>query len=305
MDVSPVISVYPQFRINNPTLRYQLDPCEPGMLRSAPASQSIAAVSAQERGNLNQFRREALLAGRIVVYASITFTRSIDGIFPSIRAGRTEVVSVPLPESGAEPPPDEPISENTPPVEVEIDAEDDDISSDELELLSTLSAIRRQLEMEKSAGENGWNEITSDDDLENIKGLDMEILSAEESEEGDGLPLPNFGEVETEDEEHIPFSASGKADDNEQVEMPGSLSREEIRYQEKMREIQHLLNELRIRRLSENIQQLNDVLSGVIKKNVDLASKLVKVANRVGPNSHFPDLSLSSAVLGASLDFRT
>jgi len=71
-----------------------LDPGEPGLLRSARASESFLRVSAQERRNLHRLESEARLKGRKVIYSRIKYRFGLDGSFPTIRAGETTVVSV-------------------------------------------------------------------------------------------------------------------------------------------------------------------------------------------------------------------
>jgi len=77
----------------NPTLHYRLDPGEPGLLRSAPATHSQIAVTAQERHNAYRFSAQAARSGERVVFRQLTYTRAISGSFPSIRAGHTTVIT--------------------------------------------------------------------------------------------------------------------------------------------------------------------------------------------------------------------
>lgn len=90
-------------------LRYKLDPGEIGVLRSATPNQSTPLVTGQELGNLRQFTREAATRGDVVVLSNVEYkTDIVDGRL-SIRAGRTEVYSVPRgtrPNPPAEKPPD-------------------------------------------------------------------------------------------------------------------------------------------------------------------------------------------------------
>jgi len=306
MDVDFHTNPVTPFTINNPVLRYRLDPCEPGILKSAPASQSVAAVSAHERGNLSQFRREAALAGRMVVQESITFTRGVDGLFTSIRAGRTEVVSVPLPEDDVTQTReiDKPETSQPQPEVKDIVDTDKNISEDELELLTILSTIRRQLEENQSSEKSTWLESP-------------EFPPRAESNQGDSITLQP---QETQGEESSPLPYSGYEDTNigipadhpsisPYIEQPSheenhsQLKAEYARMQAEMRDVQHKLNEVMIRRLSANISQLNELLSGVISQNVNMASKLVQVVNHIGPYSHSPDLSSETPLLGAALDF--
>lgn len=306
MDVVPTTGFPSQFRIKNPVLRYRLDPCEPGMLRSAPASQSTAAVSAHERGNLTQFRREAALAGRMVVYSSITFTRGIDGLFPSVRAGRTEVVTVPMPDNSSEiAVVDTPQSDKPAPVTGKSEIA---LTNEELELLAALSSINRRLALELpqepalKAGPVISSELPSPERLdftspsEDLGKLEGPFILDEEREAG--TEQVNIFQ----DRESSPVTEDDKKPELGRIELP--LTKEEIRYQQEMREIRDKLNELMLKRMSANIAQLNEVITGVIRQNIDLVAVLVQVANRLAPDSHFGDLSGNVALLGSTLDFR-
>jgi len=307
MDVELRTNPVTSLTINDPVLRYRLDPCEPGLLKSAPASQSVAAVSAHERGNLSQFRREAAVAGRMVVQESITFTRGVDGLFTSLRAGRTEVVSVPLPEDDVTQTQDIDIPEKTSqpqPETEEVVESDKNISDDELELLTILSTIRRQLEENQSSEKNTW--LESPEFLPRVDSNqgDLITLQQQETQWDESGPLPSSGDEYT--NIGIPAdypSITPYIEQPAREETPPQSKAEYARMQAEMREVQHKLNELMIRRLSANISQLSDVLSGVIRQNVDMASKLVKVVNHIGPYSYFPDLSSDIPLLGAAIDF--
>jgi len=80
--------------VSNPTLLYQLDPGEPGLLKSAKANKSYLQVSAQERRNLNRLESEARMEGRRIIFSDIKYFYGRDGSYSTIRAGETTVVSV-------------------------------------------------------------------------------------------------------------------------------------------------------------------------------------------------------------------
>ena len=82
-------------RRDDPKLFFRLDPGEPGLLRSARASESAIKVTAQEQRNLNRFISEAVREGRQVIFADMKFRYGIDGQFASIRSGHTAVRSTP------------------------------------------------------------------------------------------------------------------------------------------------------------------------------------------------------------------
>ncbi|MDN5337650.1 MAG: hypothetical protein PWQ20_720 [Thermotogaceae bacterium] len=75
----------------NPTLGYKLDPGEPGLAYSAPASRSIIRVLSQEVSNLIAFKNEALRKGGVVIYSKISLDMQKRGIFLAAVAGKTEV----------------------------------------------------------------------------------------------------------------------------------------------------------------------------------------------------------------------
>ncbi len=78
----------------NPSLGFRLDPGEPGVLRSAPASQSTLRVAEQEGRNTRRLEAAALRAGRVVTRSTRTFTRGDTGSFLGTLAGQTRVESV-------------------------------------------------------------------------------------------------------------------------------------------------------------------------------------------------------------------
>jgi flagellin-specific chaperone FliS len=76
--------------IVNPLLGYKLDPGEPGIASSAPASLSIIRVLQQETGNLLAFKKEALQNGGYVVYSKISLDMQKRGAFLAAVAGKTQ-----------------------------------------------------------------------------------------------------------------------------------------------------------------------------------------------------------------------
>lgn len=76
----------------NPTLGYRLDPGEPGLAYSAPASRSILRVLFQEISNLVAFKKEAMREGGYVVYSNISLDLRKRGSFLAAVAGRTQVL---------------------------------------------------------------------------------------------------------------------------------------------------------------------------------------------------------------------
>ncbi len=306
MDVNLQTGHPPQVANSNPTLYYRLDPCEPGMLREASASQSVAAVSAHERGNLNQFRREAALAGRMVVQSSITFTRGIDGMFPSIRAGRTEVVTVPLPsrlpdlvtvpvESAIDPDPVEaPASDPSP------------VNKNEYELLAALSSLSRRLQayfpqpsqVNEVIKQNLSGIVSVDDDIhpstdEPPTAL-VEKLNPENKRESFELLDPDI------------VVDSHKQPDAQVPDMTvtrRNASFDDTRYRQELEKVHEQLNELMAHRVSVNIEQLSKILTDIIQQNLGLITGLIQVANRISPEAQFNDLSGTVPILGSALDF--
>ncbi len=94
--------------LRDPTLRYRLDPGEPGVRTDAPASQSAFLVTSQELRNQTRLTRVAIAKGEVVVTASSTFTPGIDGAYLSVRSGLTKVVTRQPRELAAPPPPEQP-----------------------------------------------------------------------------------------------------------------------------------------------------------------------------------------------------
>lgn len=84
----------------NPTLRYKLDPGEPGIASPAPASQSVGKVASHELTNLRRFKREAAEEGGIVVESSIYLNFQHKGAFLAATSGRSKA-RVLIPEEKA------------------------------------------------------------------------------------------------------------------------------------------------------------------------------------------------------------
>jgi len=92
-----------QNALHDPRLFFRLDPGEPGLLRSARASDSVRRVTQQEQRNIRRLENQARRAGREVLFSRITYRFGIDGSFSSIRAGRTVVVSRERPDRSLTP----------------------------------------------------------------------------------------------------------------------------------------------------------------------------------------------------------
>jgi len=318
MDVSHAVYQPVEYRLNDPLLRYKLDPGEPGMLRSARASDSIAAVSAQERGNLNQFKREAFIAGRVIIHESITFTRGIEGLFSTIRAGLTEVVSIPAPTSGS---PREPIEVEHPPapgIENSIPQNPQNepgssVNHKEIEILSKLSALKNTIRKVKALAEKIENEIPpgtresnisiNNDEAEKIELPKIEIIPDNAEVTDDGEVIPQVGlALEGNDELEVDLTLPGYKPIHEEPEFDILKQDELLRHEEELMELRDTLKELEMMRIRANIEQMSEVMLDAIEENISLLSKLVSVANHVGPESHFNDLSSSVPTLGMVLD---
>jgi len=76
----------------NPYLGYKLDPGEPGLANSSPASLSILRVAAHEAGNINQFKSQALKKGGIVIYTDIDLNLKKKGGFLAAVGGKSKAV---------------------------------------------------------------------------------------------------------------------------------------------------------------------------------------------------------------------
>lgn len=73
----------------NPTLGYKLDPDEPGLSHSAPASRSVLRVLSQEISNWLAFKREAERNGGVIIQGGITLDLRKRGSFIAAVAGKT------------------------------------------------------------------------------------------------------------------------------------------------------------------------------------------------------------------------
>ncbi|GAB6188654.1 hypothetical protein JCM30566_03930 [Marinitoga arctica] len=80
--------------IVNPLLGYKLDPGEPGLPSSSPASLSIMRVLSQETGNLMAFKKDAAQNGGYVVYSKISLNMEKRGSFLAAIAGKTQVMII-------------------------------------------------------------------------------------------------------------------------------------------------------------------------------------------------------------------
>ena len=75
----------------NPILGYKLDPGEPGLAHSAPASMSILRVLTQEVSNYLAFKREAVEKGGFIISGGIYLDLRKRGGFLAAVAGKTKV----------------------------------------------------------------------------------------------------------------------------------------------------------------------------------------------------------------------
>ncbi len=75
----------------NPVLSYKLDPGEPGLAYSAPASMSILRVLTQEVSNYLAFKREATRQGGFIISGGIYLDLRKRGGFLAAVAGKTKV----------------------------------------------------------------------------------------------------------------------------------------------------------------------------------------------------------------------
>lgn len=78
--------------VYNPYIGYKLDPGEPGLNNSVPASLSILRVAAHEAGNINQFRSQAIKNGGVVIYTDIDLQFQKRGGFLAAVAGKSKAV---------------------------------------------------------------------------------------------------------------------------------------------------------------------------------------------------------------------
>ncbi len=75
----------------NPILGYKLDPGEPGLSNSAPASMSVLRVLSQELSNYLAFKKEAMREGGFIIGGGIFLDLRKRGGFLAAVAGKTKV----------------------------------------------------------------------------------------------------------------------------------------------------------------------------------------------------------------------
>ena len=75
----------------NPMLGYKLDPGEPGLAHSAPASMSVMRVLNQEISNYLAFKKEAMRKGGFIISGGIFLDLRRRGGFLAAVAGKTKV----------------------------------------------------------------------------------------------------------------------------------------------------------------------------------------------------------------------
>ncbi len=75
----------------NPILGYKLDPGEPGLAHSAPASMSVLRVLSQELSNYLAFKKEAMREGGFIIGGGISLDLRKRGGFLAAVAGKTKV----------------------------------------------------------------------------------------------------------------------------------------------------------------------------------------------------------------------
>jgi hypothetical protein len=75
----------------NPILGYKLDPGEPGLAYSAPASMSVLRVLTQELSNYIAFKKEAMEKGGFIIGGGIYLDLRKRGGFLAAVAGKTKV----------------------------------------------------------------------------------------------------------------------------------------------------------------------------------------------------------------------
>lgn len=80
--------------VSSPTLYFRLDPGEPGVLRSSPASESTYLVFAQETRNLTRLTARAAQEGQKVIFADVSLAFSQVGNRVVATSGHTKVVTV-------------------------------------------------------------------------------------------------------------------------------------------------------------------------------------------------------------------
>ena len=78
--------------LNNPTIGFRLDPGEPGIAGSAPASTSALKVIPHELGNIHRFESEALAKGGVVIEEEITLDVQKVGSYLTVAGGHSKAV---------------------------------------------------------------------------------------------------------------------------------------------------------------------------------------------------------------------
>jgi hypothetical protein len=89
-------SIQPNF--DNPTIRYRLDPGEPGVANPAKATTSVYTVVGQESRNRARLESEALREGRQVLLVKTDYKVRQEGSFSVVVGGLTTVVTRNRPE---------------------------------------------------------------------------------------------------------------------------------------------------------------------------------------------------------------
>ena len=88
--------------VQNPIVRYRLDPGEPGVARPTQAASSAITVTGQESRNRARLKAEALREGRQVVYVGTKYKVLKRGSFLTVVGGTTTVVTRQRAEPDAE-----------------------------------------------------------------------------------------------------------------------------------------------------------------------------------------------------------
>ncbi len=78
--------------LNNPTIGFKLDPGEPGIAGSAPASTSALKVIPHELANIRRFEAEARAKGGIVINEEITLDIQRVGSYLTVAGGHSKAV---------------------------------------------------------------------------------------------------------------------------------------------------------------------------------------------------------------------
>jgi len=78
--------------LSNPTIGFKLDPGEPGIAGSAPASMSALKVIPHELANIRQFEAEAREKGGIVIEKEITLDIQRVGSYLTVAGGHSKAV---------------------------------------------------------------------------------------------------------------------------------------------------------------------------------------------------------------------